>query len=186
VEIRAVTAGELDPFVHHLERQLGESGQGGLPVFSPFARGAHPRVDQLRPPREVGLGRTVDEPGWWRMWGAWDRDRIVGSCELAGGVVDSELHRASLMMGLERSHYGRGGASRLLETAIAWAEAEPTLAWIHLTVFTGNRPAIRLYERFGFARRGVVEDRFRVDGEVIDELQMVRRLIGRAPPAGRG
>jgi len=178
VEIRAVTAADLEPFLRHLERQLSESGQGGLPVFSPFPRGGHPRVDQLRPPREAGLARTLDEPGWWRMWAAWDGRRVVGGCELAGGVVTSELHRASLILGLERSHYGRGLASRLLEAAIAWAEGEPLLAWIYLTVFTNNAPAIRLYERFGFERRGVIEDRFRVDGVTIDELHMVRRLPG--------
>ncbi len=177
MRIDAITQQTLTPYLDHLARQVAESGNFGLPIFNPLPRAIRPRAEDLRPERERGLAAGLDELVWRRMWGAWDGDRVVGGAELLGPVYPTELHRASFSLGLERSHYGRGLATALLDVVLAWVRAQPSIAYLHLDVFASNTPAIKLYERAGFERVGLIKDRFRVDGEVIDDVWMTYRVV---------
>ncbi len=82
------------------------------------------------------------------------------------------MHRAGFTIGVERSHHRRGLATKLAAALIGWARAEPRLAWLELGVFSHNVAAVALYESLGFQRTGFVADRFRVDGEIIADIQM--------------
>jgi RimJ/RimL family protein N-acetyltransferase len=68
-----------------------------------------------------------------------------------------------------------------METAIAWARGEARLSYIDLGVFVGNDRARRLYERMGFVEQWIRRDAFRVEGVVIDDIQMTLAL---RPPHG--
>lgn len=176
MRIEPITLETLAPYCQHLERQVAESGMHGLPIFNPLSRGPRPRAEDLLPERQRGLALALEEPTWRRMWGAWDGVRVVGGSELTGPPYATELHRASVSLGLERSHYGRGLAMALVEAVLAWVRAQTRLEYLTLDVFSTNAPAIRLYERLGFERVGVIADRFRVDGEVIDDVLMTYRV----------
>ncbi|MGE5184501.1 MAG: GNAT family N-acetyltransferase [Acidobacteriota bacterium] len=176
MQIEAITPQTLAPYLSHLARQVGESGNLGLPIFNPLPRATRPTAEDLRPERERGLATPLDEPLWRRMWGAWDGDEVVGGSELLGGAYPSELHRATFSLGLERRVYGRGVAMQLVEAVLAWVREQPRIEYLQLDVFATNTSAIRLYERLGFERAGVIADRFRVDGEVIDDLIMTYRV----------
>lgn len=114
----------------------------------------------------------IDEVGWRRAWGLFDRGERVGYLYLAGGALRSELHRVHMGMGILRAHSRRGGGTLLLETAIKWAHVQPNVDWIDLGVFTDNLGSQALYKGHGFDVLGRTSDRFRVDGKSLDEILM--------------
>ncbi len=177
MRIEPITVETLEPYLLHLERQVAESGRHGLPIFNPLPRAQRPLAEHLRSERERGLATPLDQPIWRRMWGAWDGDRVVGGSELCGPPYPTELHRATFSLGLERSHYGRGLAMALCDAVLAWVRADTSIAYLDLAVFASNTPALRLYERLGFERVGMIEDRYRVDGERVDDVLMTHRIV---------
>ncbi len=63
----------------------------------------------------------------------------------------------------------------MCEVAIGWAR-NSGLAWIDLGVFRPNLRAQALYRKLGFVELGVTRDRFRLDGESIDDISMTLAL----------
>jgi RimJ/RimL family protein N-acetyltransferase len=100
-------------------------------------------------------------------------DRIVGNLGVAAHAHPQTAHGAQLGMSVLSPHRGRGIGSRLLDTAIAWAECR-SIRRLELEVLSNNPAARRLYERKGFvvegSRRGAVE----VDGSFVDAILMAR------------
>jgi RimJ/RimL family protein N-acetyltransferase len=104
--------------------------------------------------------------------GLFDGAALVGHLYLAGGGLLSELHRVNLGMGIIAPYRRQGGGGLLLTEAIDWARHQPTIDWIDLGVFSDNPGARALYEGHGFTAVGRVDDRFRVDGESLDDISM--------------
>jgi RimJ/RimL family protein N-acetyltransferase len=163
-----------DAYARHMVEHMAESGRGGSPHFAIARTWAR---DEVRTSLVARLTKTLNEPLWGRAWLLLEGRRVVGHIELRGGRVPAEMHRATLGMGMLRAFTGQGHGRRLLETAVAWARDEASLAWIDLGVFSGNAPARKLYERMGFVALGVREDAFRLDaGPAIDDVLMALRL----------
>jgi RimJ/RimL family protein N-acetyltransferase len=114
----------------------------------------------------------TDHPAWRRAWGYFDQGELVGHLYPAGGMLRSELHRVHMGMGVKRSHRGSGGGTLLLQTGIEWARNQPIIDWIDLGVFSDNPGAQALYARHGFQVLGRTPDRFRVDGQSLDDVSM--------------
>lgn len=89
---------------------------------------------------------------------------------------DSPRRRHAVELGISvvAPYQGMGIGDRrmalLLDTAEGWLGAER----VELTVLTGNARAIRLYEKLGFAREGVLRYDIRRDGGYADSLVMAR------------
>jgi len=151
-----------------------ESGRDGL-HFMPFAPGSE---EGPRGPDPLRFSLPVTECGWARCFGLWSEKgaRIIGHVDLKGGSIATEMHRCELGIGIEAQWCGQGFGERLMRTAIDFAAAQPTLEWIDLNVFAGNHRARRLYQRMGFEEIGLVRDRFRIAGAVIDDVKMALRL----------
>lgn len=147
-------------------------GVNGAPHSHPYERGETFDIDDARVHELMRWTAPTTGVGWRRAWGLFDGQVMVGSLYLAGGALGSETHRASLGMGILSSHHRRGGGSLLLTTAITWGREQPTLAWIDLGVFGDNPGAHALYTRHGFHDTGRTVDRFRVDGESLEDIQM--------------
>lgn len=87
---------------------------------------------------------------------------MYGDLKLAHAIgLKASLHRALLMMGIEKSHRAKGLGSALMREALSWARQHPTLEWVQLNVFAYNEPAKALYRRFGFKEIGTNMDLFR-------------------------
>jgi RimJ/RimL family protein N-acetyltransferase len=174
--IRLLTPSDIDSFTEHVARHLAESGRGGTPIFWPQSS-SEPwdRVSKRKAFLER-WSKGLHEPSWNRAWAAYDGDRMVGHLDLGARPLATSLHRAILGMGIEESHRKQGLGQRLIETAIEWAKKQPSLDWLDLNVFAHNEPAKRLYEKCGFKEVGRMSDLFRVDGQSIDDIQMVLRL----------
>ena len=66
-----------------------------------------------------------------------------------------------------------------MEAAIDWARSQPSILWIDLGVFSDNSGAQNLYARHGFQVLGQTPDRFRVDGQSLDDTWMALRVASR-------
>jgi RimJ/RimL family protein N-acetyltransferase len=84
-------------------------------------------------------------------------------------------------MGLLPPYRGRGLGGALLRAVLDEARSQG-LSRVELEVYISNRPAIRLYERFGFTREGDKRSARILDGQTEDVLCMA--LLG--PPLGNG
>ncbi len=175
VAIRPAELRDAAAYADHMIAHLAESGRDGSPVFAP---GHRPSREEIRDNAAVRWARRLADPLWGREWllvapGA----GIVGHVELRGGRIATEMHRATLGMGILRAYTGRGHGTRLLSGALDWARSETGLVWIDLGVFAGNEPARRLYERLGFVQEYTRSDAFRLDdGTRIDDICMTLRL----------
>lgn len=152
----------------HIARHRAESGADGQ-HFMPFA--------PSDPDGPRGIDRTrwqwpLTRPGWQRWFVACDDGRVVGHVDLKGSELRAAAHRAVLGIGMEAPYRGGGLGRRLMERTIRFCrEAEP-LAWLDLQVFAGNEPALALYRALGFQELGRLPDRFRIDGQSIDDVYM--------------
>ena len=173
IAVRPLTPADWDRFRAHFKRHRAESGRGD-PHFLPFA------PDDPEGPKGIDLevlGRSVSERGWQRCWVAVAGDgEIVGHVELKGDGLSSGLHRCELGIGIERP-YRRGGLGRrLMAPAIDFARRTETLAWVDLRVFAHNAPGRALYQKLGFVEVGILVDRFRIDGQTIDDAIMTLKV----------
>ena len=170
ISIHPLTAGDVPLFSEHFVRHSGESGRGDY-HFMPFApddddgpKGLDARLFEL----------SLSTPGWQRWWVAWspDRRQILGHVDLKGDHLKTGLHRCELGIGIERDYRGRGLGADLMRVAIEFTQAAEGIDWLDLRVFAHNANARALYVKLGFVEIGTVTDRFRIEGESLDDLIM--------------
>lgn len=70
---------------------------------------------------------------------------------------------------------GHGAAGVLLDAAERQLR-ERGVRKLSLRVLSTNAPAIRLYERHGFSREGVLAEEFCINGRYVDDVLMAKRL----------
>lgn len=176
VTVRPAELRDAGNFADFAAIHTAESGKDGAPVFAPGGRSSR---EEVRDNAKTRWARRLSEPLWGRSWllELEGTPGVVGHIELRGGRILSEMHRATLGMGILQAFTRRGHGRRLLDTALGWARVETKIMWIDLGVFEGNAPAIKLYERAGFRREFTRKDAFRNDdGTSIDDILMTLPL----------
>ena len=91
---------------------------------------------------------------------------LRGDCRLIGTVNLARLAPGigSFGIGIDEVHAGRGLASEMAARLIAFGFAELKLHRIEADVALENVPCIRLLERIGMVREGVLRDCIRAQG----------------------
>jgi L-phenylalanine/L-methionine N-acetyltransferase len=77
-------------------------------------------------------------------------------------------------MAVHDDFQGRGVGSALMAAMLDLADNWLNLRRIELEVYADNAPAVRLYEKFGFAIEGTLRDFAFRDGEYVDAYLMAR------------
>ena len=171
-----VSGRDVDALARHMVEHMAESGREGSPHFAVSSVWVR---DEVRAGMMARFARELDEPLWGRAWillGP-SESKVVGHVELRGGRVPSEMHRATVGVGILRAFTGQGHGKRLMEAAMKWARDEAELGFLDLGVFAGNAPARKLYARLGFEEVGLRREAFRLDsGVVVDDVQMALKL----------
>ena len=93
----------------------------------------------------------------------------VGGIGLQPGV---DVHRLSAEIGywLGEGVWGRGIATAALRTITPWAFAELDLERIWAGVFATNPASMRVLEKSGYVREGVLRRAVIKDGQVLDQV----------------
>ncbi len=92
--------------------------------------------------------------GGHAQWLALSGDQVLGWCDAVPHWADGLAHRAQFGIGLRPEWHGQGIGRRLAEAVLAQVRTDGRIARIDLEVRADNGPAIRLYERLGFAIEG--------------------------------
>lgn len=102
-------------------------------------------------------------------------DRVVGMLELhTFPNVPRRRHAGNFGMAVHDEWQARGIGSALMQAVVELAYKWLNLTRLELKVYTDNEPAIRLYERFGFEREGMLRQYALRDGSYVDAHLMAR------------
>ncbi|MFA6941118.1 MAG: GNAT family protein, partial [Clostridiaceae bacterium] len=89
---------------------------------------------------------------------------IAGNCTFRAGVRKRTRHAGEFGITVRKPYWGLGIGSLLMEALIFWAKDTKIIRKINLRVRTDNHKAIKLYEKFGFEREGIIRRDFLIDG----------------------
>lgn len=97
-------------------------------------------------------------------------------CGIAGSfLVEKDATRAQLIsMWTAPTHRRRGVGRMLVDAVLKWAKSRKAGA-LHLLVTSNNEPAMRFYERLGFARTGRTEPY--PNDPAVTEYEMARAIL---------
>jgi ribosomal protein S18 acetylase RimI-like enzyme len=102
-------------------------------------------------------------------------DAIVGFLTVQGGVLGRMRHCGKLEVMVRREARNAGIGKALLAACLDWAQANPVLIKLGLSVFADNERAIALYRTHGFLEEGHRPAEYRdEDGTLRDDLLMYR------------
>ena len=187
LSVRMLAVEDAPAFVDHLVRNAPSPGVRSPPISDPFP--SSQKIDAAAYLKSAQRRWLIPagEPGWGRAWGvfansSFEKDFLVGEVTLSTSrLIETQMHRAILGMGIEPSYRGNGLGTEMLKTALSWAKEQHFLAWVDLGVFAHNAPARRLYANFGFQEIGRCVDCFRVDDVRVDDIQMTLDLSQYTP-----
>lgn len=100
------------------------------------------------------------------LWGIARRedDVLLGTCRLFH--FESEHRRAEIGFALRRGDWGRGLASEAVAAVLDFAFGPLSLIRVEADVDPRNERSIRLLERLGFQREGLLRNRYIIAGEI--------------------
>jgi RimJ/RimL family protein N-acetyltransferase len=110
-----------------------------------------------------------------------ESDRVIGTCTLAW--LHAESRRAELGFALGRAHWGHGYMSEALLALLDFAFGPLGLRRLEADIDPRNESSLRLVQRLGFRREGLLRERWLTAGEVQDSLFF--GLLSREWPAHR-
>ncbi|ODS58736.1 MAG: hypothetical protein ABS36_03385 [Acidobacteria bacterium SCN 69-37] len=92
--------------------------------------------------------------------------RYLGGCGL--NRIDTVNRRANLGYWIRSTATGRGAATQAVQLARDWAFAHTDLIRLEIVVATGNLPSLRVAEKSGALREGVLRRRILLHGVAHD------------------
>jgi len=110
-------------------------------------------------------------------------DQLLGTC---GFSTVSHLHgTAELVYDLAPRYWGRGIMPQVVEAVLLWAFSELGLQRVQAVVMTTNQASIKVLERCGFAREGLLRN-YRVAQGSPRDFYMYSRLPPKPQMRGGG
>lgn len=86
---------------------------------------------------------------------ALEEDLVVGLLNNTANRRAATIHDTTFGITVRRQYRGQGIGRRLLESFLEWANNNPTIRSVSLTVWKSNRVAIGLYKSLGFHQCGI-------------------------------
>jgi putative acetyltransferase len=154
--VRPLRRGEIEPLLDLLDEVAAE--RRWIASEPPIPR------DRWR----EGFERNLDDKYCVNLAAVDADDRLIGQLD-ARGRADRP---AEIGMAVAEGWRGRGVGTALMQSCVDWAR-ERSIHKLALQVWPHNDAAIRLYEKFGFEREGVLRAHYRrQNGELWDAVVM--------------
>jgi RimJ/RimL family protein N-acetyltransferase len=114
--------------------------------------------------RKIESGKEIHIVG---MFG----DKKVAAIDIFSTGVRKD-HVGELQINIAKDFRGEGLGNILMEEALRYAKDDLKLKVVTLTCFSINKPALKLYEKFGFKEFGRLEEGIQYKNEFITEIYM--------------
>lgn len=102
-------------------------------------------------------------------------NNIAGYLQFENGIFKKISHAGMLQIFLHRDFRESGIGTAMLKVLIDWAEKNPLIEKLTLSVFSNNERAINLYKKSGFKEEGrCPEDMKFSDGTYVDSVLMYK------------
>jgi len=162
VKVRRARAGDLERYAKNVQSVADE----GKYVFT----------ERVTEERKKSMGRLFKERECLAIVAEvveGGKRKLVGNLTMTryGDVKKSEHVRVLGMLVVD-GYREIGIGTKLMEYALRWAGAKKGVEKVTLGVFSNNRRALRLYEKFGFKVEGVRKKHYYIAGEPEDEIDM--------------
>lgn len=101
---------------------------------------------------------------------------VFANIDYLGNIGLHEIDRANdtarlgIILG-NRNYWGKGYATEAIRVLLGYAFTEERLHKIYLNVFTTNTRGIKLYEKVGFQREGLLRAEYRLDNTYRDLIR---------------
>lgn len=105
-------------------------------------------------------------------WGILMKDshELIGTCCL--GNFDEDARRAEIGYALKESHWGKGVATEVVGKVTQYGFKTIGLNRIEATITPGNDASVRVLEKIGYQREGLVRERDFLKGQLVDGIIM--------------
>ncbi|HVC27562.1 MAG TPA: GNAT family N-acetyltransferase [Nitrososphaerales archaeon] len=162
VKVRKARAGDLEQYAKNVQSVADEGGY----IF----------VERVTEERKKSMGKLFKDKACLVIVAEVVEGggrKLVGSLTLARyGDAEKTRHVRALGMLVVRGYRGRGIGTKLMGYALEWARAKKGVEKVSLGVFSNNKRAFSLYERFGFKVEGVRRKQCHIAGKHEDEIDM--------------
>ena len=83
------------------------------------------------------------------------KGKVVGQLDFSNGHKRRIAHTGEFGMGVYKDYRGNGVGSFLLKELVNWAQNNPTIDKVNLSVHSTNERAIMMYTKHGFQKEGL-------------------------------
>ncbi len=97
-----------------------------------------------------------------------EEGRFLGGCGL--NSIDARNARANLGYWVRESAAGSGAATQAVRQLVRWAFQNTDLVRLEILVAEGNHASLRVAEKVGAFREGLLRQRIRIQGELQDSI----------------
>lgn len=99
-------------------------------------------------------------------------DEIVGIASINSPQKERMKHNGVLGISFRKKYWGMGLGNEVMRYLIEWAKFNGITKKISLLVREDNERAIKLYEKFGFEREGILKKDIYVNGNYYNTIAM--------------
>jgi len=104
-----------------------------------------------------------------------DNGKIVAFIGVTKNSLAKISHVANFAIAVLDEYKGKGLATELMKQAEEWLKSK-SVTRIEMTVIKDNLPAIKLYEKLGYAKEGMRINSIKINDEYFDEVYMSKVL----------
>jgi RimJ/RimL family protein N-acetyltransferase len=162
VRVRRATIGDLEQFAKN-DQSVADEGKY---IFT----------EEVTADRKRSMGKLFADRSCLVVVaevGSGGTRKVVGSLTLDRyGNVEKTRHVRVLGMLVTNGYRGMGIGTKMVAYALKWARSREDVEKVVLGVFSSNKRAFRLYEKFGFEVEGVKKKHYYIAGKHADEIDM--------------
>ncbi len=113
-----------------------------------------------------------------KLFGSFEDHKLTGIVRYSLYSGSNENHRAYIAgLYVDPDYRGQGVGRALLKKGIEEAKKNKEVRRINLTVVSGQKAAIKLYESMGFEKCGIDYEAFSAKGRYFDEILMTKPMM---------
>ncbi|AZP03403.1 N-acetyltransferase [Jeotgalibaca ciconiae] len=101
-----------------------------------------------------------------------NNEELIGIASVGSNDKPKTRHVGEVGITVEKEFWGFGIGTVLMEEVEIWAKESGIIKRLELTVHAGNERAIKLYEKMGYQKEGIMSRVMYIDDEFVEGIMM--------------